>query len=78
MPDCDGIEFIAKTRKAYPELKIIAMSGGGRIGPTCYLSTAEHLGAVYTFQKPIDEKTLVSAIESALGNPSDDKSLGGS
>ena len=32
MPERDGIELIDELRRQYPSVRIVAMSGGGRIG----------------------------------------------
>src|SRR5687768_12074125 len=37
MPDKEGIETIMEIQRMRPELKIIAMSGGGRISPKVLL-----------------------------------------
>jgi methylmalonyl-CoA mutase cobalamin-binding subunit len=47
-------------------VKIIAVSGGGRIGPEQYLDVAKKLGATRTFNKPVDLKELLQAVQSAL------------
>lgn len=31
MPGCDGLEFIAEIHRRHPQLRILAMTGGGRI-----------------------------------------------
>jgi hypothetical protein len=38
----------------YPQIKIIGISGGGRVGPDDYLHIAGALGAQHTFQKPFE------------------------
>lgn len=48
MPEKDGLETIMELRKDFPEVKVIAMSGGGRNGPESYLQVAKRLGAVRT------------------------------
>ncbi len=40
MPEQEGMETITFLRKKYPDIKIIAISGGGRIGPETYLPAA--------------------------------------
>ncbi len=67
MPDKEGIEIITELKREFPEVKIIAMSGGGRVGPDNYLFLAEKLGAQRTFSKPFDPQELLSAIEEILG-----------
>ena len=67
MPGMEGIETIQTLRKRYPTVKIIAMSGGGHIGPDDYLSVAEAFGAARIFKKPFDTDDLLAAIEEVLG-----------
>ena len=38
MPDRDGLEAIGQLRRTRPDLRIIAISGGGRVGPDVYRS----------------------------------------
>ena len=66
MPEKEGLETIFELRRKYPELKIIAISGGGRIGPDGYLPGAKLLGADMTFQKPLDQKEFLQAISLLL------------
>ena len=66
MPDKEGIETIMEIRRMAPDIKIIAVSGGGRIGSDSYLDLARKLGAIETFSKPIDRKKLVEVIGNVL------------
>lgn len=66
MPEKEGIETIRDLRKKFPHVKIIAISGGGQIGPEIYLKVANGVGAVRTLEKPIDRKTLLKAVEETL------------
>ena len=66
MPDMEGIETITLLRKEDPEVKIIAISGGGRNKPDDYLKLASKLGAAYTFTKPVDRAELLAAVESLI------------
>ncbi len=66
MPEQEGIETIRRLRAEYPDCRIIAISGGGRIGPSDYLSMAKLIGAVSTLSKPFDRKDLLEAIRGAL------------
>lgn len=68
MPNKEGIETIVDLRKESSDVKIIAISGGGRIGPGSYLETVKQLGADMTFEKPIEYDTLLAAIDE-LTNP---------
>ncbi len=67
MPEKEGIETIRTLKRENPHVKIIAMSGGGRIMPDSYLKLAKSLGADVTFTKPIEKKKLVQAIKDLLG-----------
>ena len=67
MPEKEGLETIFELRRMYPDLKIIAISGGGRIGPDGYLPGAKLLGANMVFQKPIDQKEFVNAVNQLVG-----------
>jgi len=66
MPEKEGLEIITEFRREYPSVKLIAISGGGRIGPANYLKMAKLLGAERTFAKPVDTSQLLSAIEELL------------
>jgi len=66
MPEKEGLETIFELRRKYPELKIIAISGGGRISPGGYLPGAKLLGANIVFEKPLDQKEFLQAIASLL------------
>jgi CheY-like chemotaxis protein len=66
MPDKEGIETIIELRRQFSDVKIIAMSGGGQIGPDSYLDLAQKLGACQTLTKPVDRQALRSAIENVL------------
>lgn len=67
MPEKDGLETIMGLRRDFPDVKIIAISGGGRIGPDNYLRTAKLLGAQYTFTKPFKLKELLGAVRDLTG-----------
>jgi CheY-like chemotaxis protein len=67
MPDKEGLETIQELLNLCPNMKIIAMSGGGRFGPNSYLPLAEKLGAKKTLQKPFMRDELLSSIIEVLG-----------
>jgi len=67
MPERDGLETICELRQNAPEVKIIAISGGSKIGPTLYLESAQALGADRTFAKPVDAAELLAAVSELLG-----------
>jgi CheY-like chemotaxis protein len=62
MPEKEGLETILELKKKYPDQKIIAISGGGRIGPEGYLPSAKHFGANMVFQKPLIQKEFIEAV----------------
>lgn len=68
MPEKEGLETIFELRRKYPDLKIIAISGGGRIGPDGYLPGAKLLGANAVFSKPLVPKEFLAAIADLLKN----------
>jgi DNA-binding response OmpR family regulator len=63
MPEKEGFETIVELRRDYPNLKIIAISGGGSVGAINYLKLAKTLGAHLTIEKPIRMKELLATIE---------------
>ncbi|AKJ65338.1 response regulator [Kiritimatiella glycovorans] len=68
MPDREGIETIREMRRMYPEMTIVAISGGGRIDSQDYLVLARKLGADRTFGKPFDLAEMLNYIREALGD----------
>ena len=66
MPEREGLETIFALRTTYPKLKIIAISGGGRISPSGYLPGAKLLGADLVFEKPLVQKEFIKAVSSLL------------
>jgi len=70
MPNKDGIGVIIDLKKEFPNVKIIAMSGGGLNKPEGYLKGAKKLGAACTLTKPIDRGEMLRAIKDLLKSPS--------
>jgi len=70
MPNKDGIGLIIDLKKEFPNVKIIAMSGGGLNKPDGYLKGAKKLGAACTLTKPIDRDEMLRAIKDVLKSPS--------
>lgn len=68
MPYQDGITTIMEIREQYPDMKIIAISGGGRLATVDYLELAKDLGAHHVFQKPFDYDELFAVIEKLSGS----------
>jgi DNA-binding response OmpR family regulator len=66
MPDEDGLKVVIKLRELKPSIKIIAISGGGKVGPGSYLNLAKALGADATYSKPFSINEVVIKIEELL------------
>lgn len=62
MPEKEGLETIREIHKDFPEIKIIAMSGGGKIDAQSYLPIAKGMGANVTLSKPFSRKDLLDVI----------------
>jgi CheY-like chemotaxis protein len=63
MPECDGIELISQFKSAFPQVKIIAMSGGGRVSRMDYLPFAADIGADRLLRKPFAAATLLGVLQ---------------
>lgn len=66
MPEMEGIATIQQLRRLAPDMKIIAMSGGGRGSAGDYLDMAKQLGASMTLMKPFTPEGLVEAVAQTL------------
>lgn len=68
MPGKEGIQTMVELRRDSPDVKIIAVSGGGFEEPTTYLEGAELIGgALRSFTKPFQVGDLLKAIEELIG-----------
>jgi DNA-binding NtrC family response regulator len=70
MPEKEGLETIREMKKLSSELKIIAMSGGGKISADNYLDTAKIFGATRVMEKPFSQKQMISTVQELLGDSS--------
>jgi CheY-like chemotaxis protein len=68
MPEEDGLKVVIKLKELKPSIKIIAISGGGKVGPGSYLNLAKALGADAIYSKPFSVNDLISKIEQLLDN----------
>ena len=66
MPEKEGIETIRDIRSEAPDTKIIAISGGGRMGNTDFLKIARQLGASDVIAKPLDPDYFISVVRDRL------------
>ena len=69
MPEKEGIGTIIELLKEFPNLKIIAVSGGGKSGNINYLNQAKKLGAKKILLKPVDGMELLNTIHDCLTDP---------
>jgi len=66
MPEVEGIEVIRTAKQQSPDTRIIAMSGGGRVGNTDFLQIAQSLGADQIIYKPVTKTEFMSALNHCL------------
>jgi len=66
MPEMDGVEVILKLRKTEPDLRIIAVSGGGLSHNFQFLDLTNNLGANLVLHKPILPDELVEHVATCL------------
>jgi DNA-binding response OmpR family regulator len=66
MPEKEGVALTRELRREFPEARIIAMSGGGRMGNSDYVAVARALGADAGLYKPFDDDELVATIRMLL------------
>lgn len=67
MPGKEGLETIRELKAVDPAVKIIAVSGGGRIDSRDYLPLAKALGAARIMDKPFSDTDLLTAIRDVVG-----------
>lgn len=78
MPGTNGVDAIKDVSKLHPEIKIIAISGGGNFGSasyqpnaistTAYLEAAIEAGADFVLTKPFRSAALLEAVETVVEN----------
>src|SRR4051812_27272809 len=69
MPEQDGLETIRLLRRAHPSIKIIAMSGGGRVNATDYLKIARSMRANHVLAKPFKIEEMATVLTGLLNKP---------
>jgi len=74
MPEKEGLETIREMRRLKSDLKIIAMSGGGKVSADNYLMIAKIFGASRIMYKPFAVKEMLAAVRELLGDESSDES----
>jgi len=77
MPKIDGVQVVEMICRAFPAVRMIAISGGGNFGitayqpraitTTAYLAAAQNAGAHLVLTKPFEAVDLIQAVEKVLG-----------
>jgi len=67
MPVKDGLKFIMELVRDYPDLKVLAISGGGAIKAERYLTMASYLGDIATLEKPFKREVLLDLVSKQIG-----------
>ena len=66
MPEKEGTQTILELRKSYPNVKIIAISGGAIAQSFDVLGTAKIFGALRVLAKPFHPKDMRQAVKELL------------
>jgi CheY-like chemotaxis protein len=66
MPNREGIETIREAKRRFPAIPIVAISGGGRLGPDGFLELALKLGADDCLAKPFRPAELLDKVSRLL------------
>lgn len=70
MPEQEGLETLMQLRQVNQTgqpVKVMAISGGGRVGPDAYLNSARTLGADAILAKPFGREELLEKVTQLLG-----------
>jgi YesN/AraC family two-component response regulator len=62
MPNKDGIQLIIELKKEFPDVRLIAMSGGARTSERDFLEVAKQYGVRQVLHKPFSRAELETAI----------------
>ncbi len=66
MPRKEGLEVIMELRRRHPDIRLIAISGGGRTKSADFLQLAKKLGADAVLPKPLDIDELEKTVRGML------------
>jgi DNA-binding NarL/FixJ family response regulator len=67
MPGRDGIETLLEINSARPQVKVLAVSGGGTYVPDSFVELTDKLGADATLRKPVNIDRLCSVVKKLAG-----------
>lgn len=68
MPERDGLNFIMDIRRVRPDIRIVAITGGGLVGAGPLLKMASGLGADAALVKPFSASELAVALGAGTGS----------
>lgn len=68
MPEQEGVETIIALRRQRPDVRILAISGGGQMRYPDFLAMAKQFGAHATLAKPFDRDALLGALAPLLSH----------
>lgn len=66
MPKKEGVETIVELKRDFPDMKVIAISGGGRTRNLDFLELAKQFGADKILAKPFTEEELLENVNACL------------
>ncbi|WP_022728118.1 response regulator [Fodinicurvata sediminis] len=66
MPEKEGLETIIEIRRKWPDLPIVAISGGGRTRQLHFLEMSRDFGANEIMQKPFKPSQLIESLNRLL------------
>jgi CheY-like chemotaxis protein len=66
MPNKDGIQLIRELKEEFPDVSLIAMSGGARTSERDFLEVAKQCGVYQVLHKPFSRVDLDAAIKATL------------
>jgi len=68
MPNKEGMETTFQILRDYPDVRVVAISGGGRNLNFNFLRMAEKLGAHAALKKPFTDDQLIDAVRGGGGS----------
>lgn len=69
MPRKEGMETITEAKQLQPDLRVIAISGGGPVGQFHYLELAKQFGADAVLAKPFKKQELIALVDTLVTRP---------